>query len=114
MRSFKLIKHLSLDFIGEEWKDAYIDFRGLTVNDVKTKFPMMTQLSQGNQEEMAKGIDIVLGLLKDKFIGGKGVDEKTGQLIDLTVEDLEALPVEVLTKAIGFLSQSTTPNSKTP
>lgn len=113
MTKFKIVKRFSLDFVGEEWKDAYIDFQSLTVLDVRNKFPSLSRLDEKDQDNIVKGIDSVVEILKDKFLEGKGIDIE-GKLVELTPDDLEALPMEVLSRALGFLSQVTTPNSPLP
>jgi hypothetical protein len=46
----------------------------------------------------------MIELLKDKFLSGQAIDE-TGKMVEVKAEDLVNLPVEVITKAISFLSQ---------
>lgn len=107
---FKIVKRFSLDFLGEEWKEAYIDFDALTISDVKQKFPALATMESKTKEELLAGVDAILDILKAKFVGGKAIDDK-GKLEDLQATDLEALPIEVLSKALAFLSQSATATS---
>lgn len=110
MQQFKIVRKFELSFLGDEWKETYINFSALTISDIREKFPAISTLSEGKQVDVAKGMDLLLDVLKSKFLSGKGINSE-GKMVDLTVEDLEALPVDVLSKAFGFLSQSTTPPS---
>ncbi len=111
MKKFNIVRQFSLNFINDEWKDAYINFSALTVGDVKEKFPNLSKLDEKSQADPMIGLNSILDLLKSKFVSGKGVSEKK-ELVDLTVDDLEALPVEVLSKALSFLSQGVMPPSQ--
>lgn len=109
---FKITKHFSLEFLGEEWKECFIDFRPFTVADVKEKLPEIAKLDDGS-EHIAEGADALVGLLDAKFIKGKVINEE-GQAVDLTKEDLKDLPLEVLGRAFSFLSQAGMTNSSMP
>ena len=102
MSDFKVVKKLSLDFLGEDWKDAYINFQVLTIADVKDKFPTLTEVDPDNPASVIKGMTTVLGVLKDKFIDGKGPGGKV-----ILVGDIEKLPAELMSKALDFLAQGT-------
>lgn len=110
MSKFKIVKKFSLDFIAPEWKDAYIDFNALTVADVKESFPMLAKIKETQEDDISSGLDLVLALIKSKFIEGKAVNEK-GELVALVIDDIDDLPVVVLSKALTFLSQDATPPS---
>lgn len=108
MPKFKITKRFSLDFIAPEWKDAYIDFNVLTVADVKESFPTLAKMKDVQEgEDVSAGLEMVLTLIKSKFIEGKAVNNE-GELVPLKIEDIEELPVTVLSKAISFLSQDAT------
>ena len=107
MPKFKVVKKLSLDFLGEGWKDAYINFHALTIGDIKDKFPSLTELDVDNPKSIIKGMDTILGIIKEKFIAGKVPDEN-GALVSLKVEDIKDLPVEVMKRTLDFLSQGVT------
>lgn len=113
MAKFNIVKKFSLDFIDASWKDAYIKFKVLTVADVRETFPILAKIQANQEAEVSMGLESILSLVKSKFIEGKAVGED-GELVDLNVEDIENLPVEVLTKALSFLSQGATPPSTKP
>jgi len=107
MKQFKIVKRFSLAFLGDDWKECYINFSALTVGDMKNKFPQLQELNKDKESNVSTGLEAILSILKEKFIDGKGVEATTGDLVDLDTEDLEALPMEILSKALNFLSQST-------
>ena len=113
MKTFKILKRFSLSFLGEAWKEAYLDFNALTIGDVKEKFKDIALLSVQDQTNITQGIDSILAILTDKFVGGKAVGEKDA-LVEVDKTDLEALPIEVLSKALSFLSQGATETSPKP
>ena len=107
MSKFRIVKKFSLDFISSEWKEAYINFNALTVGDVKDAFPALSKVSETKEEDVSAGLDMILDVLKDKFVDGKGINEN-GELIDLVADDIKELPISVLSKALSFLSQDAT------
>ena len=113
MSKFKIVKRFSLDFIAPEWKDAYINFNVLTVSDVKEVFPTLAKMKEIQEDNISAGLDSVLEVVKNKFIDGKAINEK-GELIPLLVEDINDLPVTILSKALSFLSQDETLISPKP
>lgn len=107
MAKFKVVKKLSLDFLGDDWKDAYINFQVLTIADIKNKFPALANLDVDDPKSVVGGMDTILDIHKDKFVEGKGPGNK-----ELVVADLEDLPAELMKRALDFLSQGvTTPSS---
>lgn len=106
MSKFLLKKKFSLSFLGKEWKEkgAYIVFNAFTVRDIKEKLPKLISIDEDDAKSIESGIAAMLELLQDKFISGSGVNEK-GEKVAIEAQDLEELPVEVISKAIDFLSQ---------
>ncbi len=109
MKEFKIIKKFPLTFLGEGWKDAYINFRAITIGDIKNEFPKFRTIDEKDEDATIEGVADVLEFLKSKFISGKGnVD---GSLVDLEAEDLMELSAEVMSRALSFLSQGVAPDS---
>lgn len=113
MKKFKTVKRFSLKFLGDEWKDAYVDFERVSIADVQNVFPKFRTVDSKNDKEVTEGIENMVNFLKGKFVGGKGVVEKEG-LVDLEINDLENLPAEVLSRALSFLSEGVTPVTPKP
>lgn len=97
MPKFIATRHFSLTFLGEEWKDCFIIFRSLSVNEARE---LMKQKLTG--KDPAEIITVSLNLLKTHFIKGTAVGEGN-QIVKLTKEDLADLPAQILEKAVLFL-----------
>lgn len=91
-KDFIIKKRLPLDFLGAEWAECFIDFRPFSIREVTT----ISDLKADDPNATRK----ILDLLKTRFEGGKGYN---GQLVDLEADDIEDLPVEVLSRAVSFL-----------
>lgn len=97
--SFDIFKTLSLSFLGEEWKDCYLKFRYINLDDAQ-KFVLLTPKSD-DPKDAAQTVSKVLNILEDKFIEGKAVkDEK---IVDVKKEELKDFPPDILTKSITLL-----------
>jgi hypothetical protein len=101
---YLISKKFSLDFLGNEWKDCYINFSSITIRDLKENVAQFVNMDKNDSASVANGITETLKILEDRFIKGIAIDE-TGKSIDLKKEDLVDMPAEVLTKALSFLSQ---------
>lgn len=105
MSKFKLTKKVPLDVFSDEWKDCYLEFSSFTMQDLKEKIPEIMGLDEKDPNNVSVGIDKTIGILADHFISGKAIGGD-GSLIDVTKEDLNELPAEVLTHSFRFLSQA--------
>src|SRR4051812_47660874 len=92
------IKHITLEFLGPEWEESYLDFAALT-------FPDLEHLDLTDASGKA-----VRTFLREKFVGGRGID--TGnQPFDLTTEDLDAFDIETIKVCIDRLAGQPDPNA---
>jgi hypothetical protein len=102
-QKFIVRKHVSLEFLGADWKDAFIDYNAFDSND-------LLQISEISTDENDKTSSFrkMLDLLKSHFINGQGVG--ADGLVDLTADDLSELPIEIVNKSIEALNGSVSPN----
>ncbi|QNK82600.1 hypothetical protein [Nakamurella sp. PAMC28650] len=102
-QKFIVRKHVSLDFLGEDWKEAFIDYNAFDSND-------LLQISEISTDESDKTSSFrrMLELLKANFLDGKGVG--VDGLVDLTQDDLSQLPIEIVNRSIEALNGSVSPN----
>lgn len=107
MAKFNFIKTIKLDFIGDFWKDCYIKFNGLTFAELKEIQPKLDNLDV--EKDLTETSKFMIELLKSKFVEGKGISEKN-EIIDISKDDLEEFPVDILTKFITELV-GTNPNA---
>ncbi len=106
MSKFVVRKKFMLDFVDEVWKEkgAYLELAAFSVSDVKDKLSKLTGVKETDPTSVTSALDTMIELLEEKFLGGKavGID---GELVSLKKEDIRELPVEVISRAVGFLSQ---------
>ena len=98
MAKFVSRRHLSLDFLGDEWKDCFIVFSSLSINQNRD---LIKQKMGGKDPEDIMAVSIKL--LQDHFIEGAGFDDETKAIVKLTKEDIGELPTIVNERAILFL-----------
>ena len=94
MSKFKITRKIELKFIGEEWKDCYLEFEPITIKETKQYMDI-----EDEKEVGLKAIE----LLKQKFISGKAIIED-GTTIDVKKDELEDFPSFVLVEVMSFLS----------
>ena len=113
MSKFKLEKTFKLDFLGKGWEKSYIKFKALTVKDFKKVLDSIPlNIQELKQDEVLGAVDDAIKLLRDNFVEGKGLGAD-GKQVSISKDDLEDLPPDVITKALGFLSAgSVTPESQ--
>lgn len=84
MSEFFIKKKISLEFLGEDYKDAYITLKTVPVRMYEDIFK---NTKDATNIEAAKK---ALGTIKERFVSGKFPDEN-GKLSDVSVDDLDQL-----------------------
>lgn len=94
-------KRISLDFMGEAWNEAFVEFQSLTYAD--------SQKLQGKFDD-AQAAGMLMDMLKTKFVAGTslGADD---ELVDLTADDLAELDIETIGLITKELAGSPSPNA---
>ena len=92
-------KRVSLDFLGEEYKDAYLIFRSIPIKD----FEALQNEIQGIDQDNAKSISFIFNKLKEYFISGEFPDE-SGKLQPVTSDDLDELDQVTTVRCFQALS----------
>lgn len=104
MSTFVVRKKISLSFLGDGWADAYVEFSPFSFSDndriIELRKYRIDQMTE-NSKEAKKASDDLMAIIKDKFIAGKGYDGK--ELIDITKDNLNDLPMEVILKVLAEL-----------
>lgn len=90
-------KRVSLDFLGEEYKDSYLVFRSIPVPDYENIIDEVDKLDN------KKSIQYIVTTLEKYFIEGKGLDE-SGSLIAITQNDIKLLDGETTIKCFETLT----------
>lgn len=91
MSKIKIRKRVDLDFLGEEYKEAYLVFQSLPISRLEK---YRDKISSAGDD---KAISTMLELVKENFLEGKFPDEK-GTLQDLEAADLDGLDQESMLK----------------
>lgn len=114
MAKFKIVKKMSLDFLGEDWSDAYLELTPITTKEFQEEdFASLATIDRENNEEVQQALKKSLEILKRHLVGGKGVD-MDGEEIEIEKDDIVDLPAEVLIKSLNFLSQSSAEVERQP
>ena len=95
-------KRISLEFLGEEWNESYLEFRTLTWADA-ARFQ-----AEGLDESKAAGV--LVATLKDMFVSGKAVGAD-GSLVELEKSDIDELDLETITQVTTQLAGNPSPNA---
>lgn len=76
-------KKVSLDFIGEDYKEAYLLFTTMSIAEYEEH---VKRVDTKDEKITIKPIKMILETLQNKFIGGKFPQD--GKLVDLEAADL--------------------------
>lgn len=110
--SFLVKRRLDLEFLGDDWKGAYVNFRAPSYTEVKEIAALENkQDKQGAQDNNQQDADVVINTLKDHIVDGKGYDPENQGLADITKDNFEDLPPQVISKAVELLLGDPDPKS---
>lgn len=100
MSKLVIRKRVTLEFLGDEYKEAYLVFRSIPVSEYDG---LLTKI-KGVGEDNSKANDLILGILKSHYIEGKFPDDK-GELEALDgKEELDGLDRDALLQCFGVLT----------
>lgn len=102
-------KRVSLDFLGEEYKEAYLLFKSIPV----VKYEEIQSEVKKYEKNPAGSVKYILDLLKSNYIEGKFPID--GKLTDVSKEDLDDLDPSSITKCFQvFTGVDSDPKDETP
>lgn len=105
MSKIVIKKRISLDFIGSDYSEAYIEFKTIPMRE----YEKYAKEASNNKDE-SKAVSFIMDTLKELFISGKFPDEK-GELFELSSEDIEDLDVNTVVTVFKILTgQDQSPN----
>lgn len=84
-------KRVNLDFLGEEYKDAYVVFNSLPIKEYED---IIGDIEEKLSER--ESLALIRKILKDKFIEGKFPED--GKPFDLSKENMDEFDVETVTR----------------
>lgn len=98
-------KRVSFDFLGEDYKDAYLTFQSIPLKDFDELSKNIQKAQDGNKAGQA-----ILDVLKEYFVEGQFPD-----LEKVTKEDLDGLDQESVIKCFSiFTGQDLDPKAPAP
>lgn len=84
-------RRVSLEFLGEEWKESYIEFRFLTWADSQAE----KQRNKDNVTESDAYLEQAMDTLQRAFVSGKSLNEQD-ELVELGAADLKGFDIDGL------------------
>jgi len=98
-------KKVSLDFLGADYKDCYLEFKTIPMKEYEK---YVEQASENKDEKKAVGF--ITSTLQDLFISGKFIDENKEQF-DVKKEELGDFDITVMVTVFKALTgQDQNPN----
>lgn len=91
-------KTISLEFLGDEYKDGYVTFKSISVAESQGLIEKIEKAGEDN----SKAIEVMLEVLGNSFIEGKFVDKDAQQ--DVKKEDLKDFDIGSVTKFFAILT----------
>lgn len=113
MGRLQIVKHFSFAFLGDAWKEGYMNFSTFTAKDVSDNISTTIDQDKPDPKAVKESYDGMIVKLEAHFIDGKFPTDD-GKLEDIQKGELGALPVDIIQEAIAFLSQSQAPTLPTP
>lgn len=89
MGNIKIKKRVTLEFLGDDYKEAYLDFFSIPLSE----YNALLEQSEGLEEDTAKAYGLITETLKKQYAGGKFPDEG-GKLVDVAADDLMDFDLE--------------------
>lgn len=98
MANIVIKKRINLDFLGEEYKGGYINFRSLPIKEAQSKLDEINAVG----EDTSKAIDLIVVILKESFLDGVYVYE--GDKQNINKDDLDQFDPNSITKFFTILA----------
>lgn len=98
-------KRVSLDFLGDEYKDGFLTFSSIPMSEYESMNTKIKELGDDNE----KALIFMREMVAARFIEGKFPNEK-GELVAVAKEELSEFPAEVFLEVMGQLNGKLIPN----
>lgn len=96
---FDIQKRVDLSYLGDEWKECYLEFAMPSYHDIKE----FAEKGKDNAEIVEKGLE----RLTELFKGGFAISD--GKKVEVKRENINDLPMEVVTKSLQAISGQVDP-----
>lgn len=84
-------KRVSLEFLGEEYKESYLVFNAVKMKDLDTI--QEKAIAAQEHQDPKENLEFFQSVIDPRFVEGK--ISQDGKLVDVTKEDLQDLPLDV-------------------
>lgn len=112
MSKIVIRKRVSLEFLGDGYKEAYLVFRSVPIEDLEEMIGKIDETA--NQKNDVKYFSLILDSLKNYFLEGKFPDSDS-KLQSVQKEDLSGLDKDAAITCFEYMTgQVTDPKSKDP
>lgn len=91
-------KRISLDFLGDEYKEAYLEFTSVPIRE----YQKLLADSRKTADDPVKSVEFMANFLSDRFVGGKFPQD--GELKDVVKDQLTEFDAEVFLRAFQTLT----------
>jgi hypothetical protein len=99
MSKIVIKKKISLDFLGEEYKDGYLVFKSIPLRDFEQYATKAKEL-EGDEKASSQ---LIISILQENFITGMFPDEK-GDLFEVKKDQLLDFDVATAVKVFSILT----------
>lgn len=96
-------KRVSLDLLGEDYKDSFIILRSVPVKEYESLLGKIAKAKPGDS------LKLITDEIVDRFVSGKIAQE--GGMVDLKAEELRELPGEVFLEAWDLITGKPSPKA---
>jgi uncharacterized protein (UPF0305 family) len=103
----KIKKRVNLAFLGEDYKDSYIEVYSITIDQLKKLIEKITLMQE--QEKTGEALDFMVERVQEQFAGGSIWQD--GKMTEVRQEDLGSLPSDVYIEAFQELTGKIQGNS---
>jgi hypothetical protein len=100
MGKFKLVKKISLDQFGDDWKECYLSFVAPTYKEIR-KIQKLDEKDEKSETFMSE-------FLKNSFIEGEAFNGESK--VAVKADELEDFPMEIINLVIVSLMGTPSPN----
>jgi len=98
MGKIEIKKKIQLDFLGEDYKEAYLEFRAIPLKE----YEVYTKQLQNEKDDSVAGL-MVIDILDKQFMGGEFPDEK-GEMFKVEKDQLKDFDIETAIKVFQALT----------
>lgn len=108
MSKFVIKKRVSLEFLGDEYKESYLVLRGIPLSE----FQEILDETEKIEDQPKKAVPFMLGVITERFIEGKFPND-AGELEAITKDDLSSFAdADVVITVFQRLSGQANPKSE--